>query len=133
MELYNLMDMELEQSLLLRADDDDENNNDRHNDSNDKSLSNKKKNHSAKHYGLSTYAISTNRQYLGFSRGIGKVTIYLMESGLEIASKDFGEDTKIILMELFTDDEQALIITQAKNDPVAVINIWNLFYDCYDD
>jgi len=36
-------------------------------------------------------------------------------------------------MEFFTDDEQALIITQAKNDPVAVINIWNLFHDSYDD
>src|SRR5438132_10794711 len=98
------MDMRLEQSLLLKDDIDDGNNN------------NKRKNH----YGLSTYALSINRQILAFSRGIGKVTIYLVESGLEIASKDFGEDIKIILLEFFIDDEQLLVMTQAKNEKIAV-------------
>ncbi|CAJ0879355.1 8521_t:CDS:10 [Entrophospora sp. SA101] len=88
-----------------------------------------KKSHLIKSYGMSTYAISTNRQLLAYSRGIGKITIYLMENGLEIASKDFGEDQQIILTEFFNDDEQVLVLTQAKNDSRPVINIWNLFYD----
>nr|CAG8520206.1 15614_t:CDS:10 [Entrophospora candida] len=58
-----------------------------------------------------------------------KDRVQTMENGLEIGSKDFGEDQQIILTELFNDDEQVLVLTQAKNDSRPVINIWNLFYD----
>src|SRR5205085_1307725 len=68
MELYNLMGMELEQSFLLK-------------DDNNKGL------YSIKNYGISTNTLSANRQILEFSRGFGKVIIYLIKHQL-FPSKD---------------------------------------------
>ncbi|CAB4420443.1 unnamed protein product [Rhizophagus irregularis] len=70
-------------------------------------------------------AISKNKQMIAFSPGYRKLTLYLIESGLEINSKDFGKNAKIIDCQFKNNDLLMIIIKKPKK--YEEILFWNLY------
>ncbi len=70
--------------------------------------------------------ISKNEQMIAFSSGYGKLALYLIENGLEIASKDFGKNTKIIACE-FRDDDELMILIKKSESRYGKMLLWYLY------
>jgi hypothetical protein len=73
------------------------------------------------------FSISRNKLLLMFSKGTDSVSIFFVENGLEIASKNFGDDVKIMFGEFNKDDEELLLIIKEPRIKHARIVIWSLF------
>ncbi|CAI2194315.1 9889_t:CDS:1, partial [Funneliformis geosporum] len=89
------------------------------------------KNHSNK-YSKSILAVSKNEQMIAFSSEYRKITLYLIENGLEIICKDFGKNTKIIACE-FKDDDKLMIIIKKSNDKYIKLLLWYLYTNKFQD
>ncbi|CAI2190283.1 12320_t:CDS:10, partial [Funneliformis geosporum] len=107
MQLYDLSTMQIQQSFNIFE---------------EKKYSNK--------YGKSILAISKNKQMIAFSSGYGKLSLYLIENGLEIICKDFGGDTKIIASDFKDDNQLMIIINKAKHTGMKLL-LWNLYTDIF--
>ncbi|PKK60595.1 hypothetical protein RhiirC2_856762 [Rhizophagus irregularis] len=77
-------------------------------------------------YGKPILAISKNRQMIAFSSGYRKLTLYLIENGLEIASKDFGKNVKIIDCQ-FKNSDSLMIIIKKSQKRYGDMLFWNLY------
>ncbi|CAG8576470.1 6087_t:CDS:2 [Funneliformis mosseae] len=77
-------------------------------------------------YSKPILAISKNEQIIAFSSGNGKLTLYLIENGLEIINKSFEKDTKIIACE-FKDDDKLMIIIKTSQSQRGEMLLWDLF------
>ncbi|GES88075.1 hypothetical protein GLOIN_2v1881093 [Rhizophagus clarus] len=72
-------------------------------------------------YGI--FAISTDSRLFAYSDGDNVITIYLMESGLEVISKRFNNMCEIKFLEFIENDKKLFIIEQGKGDEVK-FHIW---------
>ncbi|RIA81856.1 hypothetical protein C1645_836284 [Glomus cerebriforme] len=79
-----------------------------------------------KSIGKSIFASSNNERIIVFSSGFKKISLFLIENGLEIASKDFGNGVKILFCEFINDDETLIIIIRRPEHKLEVL-FWNLF------
>ncbi|PKC74072.1 hypothetical protein RhiirA1_517046 [Rhizophagus irregularis] len=77
-------------------------------------------------YGKPILAISKNRQMIAFSSGYRKLTLYLIENGLEIASNDFGKNVKIIDCQFENSDSLMIIIKKSQKEYGEML-FWNLY------
>ncbi|CAG8581005.1 17961_t:CDS:10 [Funneliformis caledonium] len=77
-------------------------------------------------YSKPILAISKNEQIIAFSSGNGKLTLYLIENGLEIINKSFEKDTKIIACE-FKNDDKLMIIIKTSQSQRGEMLLWDLF------
>ncbi|PKB99440.1 hypothetical protein RhiirA5_429693 [Rhizophagus irregularis] len=77
------------------------------------------------------FAISTDSRLFAYSYGDNIITIYLMESGLEVVSKKFDNVYKIKFLEFIKKDKQLFIIEEDKNSDVE-FHIW-LMSGCLND
>ncbi|PKY30536.1 hypothetical protein RhiirB3_531106 [Rhizophagus irregularis] len=68
---------------------------------------------------------SVSKLQICFTRGINSVKLYLMENGLEVVSKKFGEIEKIHSLEFIDSDEKLLIMGEKKNQVKLVI--WDIY------
>ena len=67
--------------------------------------------------GLSCFAISKNESLFTYCRGTDSVTIYLMENGLEITTKQFKERNvrKILFFDFVQDDSKLLLVIEEES------------------
>ncbi|PKC01468.1 hypothetical protein RhiirA5_504596 [Rhizophagus irregularis] len=78
------------------------------------------------------FAISTDSRLFAYSYGDNIITIYLMESGLEVVSKKFNNDIyKIKFLEFIEDNEKLFIIEEDKESDVK-FHVW-LISGCLND
>jgi hypothetical protein len=77
------------------------------------------------------FAISTDSDLFAYSYGDNTITIYLMESGLEVVSKTFDGIIKIEFLEFIEDNKELFIIGEGKNNNME-FHIW-LLTGCLDD
>ncbi|CAI2169996.1 14158_t:CDS:10 [Funneliformis geosporum] len=77
-------------------------------------------------YSKPILAISKNEQIIAFSSGNGKLSLYLIENGLEIISKNFEKNTKIIACE-FKDDDKLMIIIKKSKSKHGEMLLWYLY------
>ncbi|PKY21851.1 hypothetical protein RhiirB3_435577 [Rhizophagus irregularis] len=77
------------------------------------------------------FAISTDSKLFAYSYGDDNITIYLMESGLEVVSKKFDNICKIKFLEFIEKDEKLFIIEKDKKKGVK-FHIW-LISGCLND
>ncbi|CAB4379736.1 unnamed protein product [Rhizophagus irregularis] len=77
------------------------------------------------------FSISTDSRLFAYSYGDNIITIYLMESGLEVVSKKFNDICEIIFLEFIDDDKKLFIIEQGKGGDVK-FHIW-LMSGCLND
>ncbi|CAB5389584.1 unnamed protein product [Rhizophagus irregularis] len=68
---------------------------------------------------------SVGKLQLCFTQGNNIVRLYYRENGLQIASKEFDELEKIVLLEFFDSDEKIFIIGKCQDK--AMIIIWDLY------
>src|SRR4051794_19417288 len=93
---------------------------------------------SIKKFGDPIFARSNNGQIIAFSPGFRKVSLFLKENGLEIASEDFGlflnkNDTsknsgmnvKILFCDFINDDETLIVIIKKPGCKTGKILFWN--------
>ncbi|CAG8435000.1 15961_t:CDS:2 [Funneliformis mosseae] len=57
------------------------------------------------------FSISKHRHLLAYCNGTKSITIYLMENGLEVTTKEFTDANKILLISFIDDDERLLVVT----------------------
>jgi hypothetical protein len=69
------------------------------------------------------FAISTDSRLFAYSYGDNIITIYLMESGLEVVSKGFNDICEIKFLEFIDDDRNLFIIEQGKSGDMK-FHIW---------
>uniref|UniRef100_U9SI41 Ion transport domain-containing protein n=1 Tax=Rhizophagus irregularis (strain DAOM 181602 / DAOM 197198 / MUCL 43194) TaxID=747089 RepID=U9SI41_RHIID len=77
------------------------------------------------------FAISTDSRLFAYSYGNNIITIYLMESGLEVVSKKFNNIHKIKFLEFIVKDRKLFIIEEDKENDVK-FHIW-LISGCLND
>ncbi|PKY59538.1 hypothetical protein RhiirA4_515519 [Rhizophagus irregularis] len=77
------------------------------------------------------FAISTDSRLFAYSYGSNIITIYLMESGLEVVSKRFDNVYKIKVLEFIEEDKKLFIIEQGKCGDVK-FHIW-IISGCLND
>ncbi|RHZ44913.1 hypothetical protein Glove_707g26 [Diversispora epigaea] len=84
--------------------------------------------------GSPIFAISQNEDILAFCRGTISITLYLMENGLEITTKQLGGIDKILAMYFIDNDKKLLIALEEKQenslDEISIQQIfvvWDLF------
>jgi hypothetical protein len=77
------------------------------------------------------FAISTDSRLFAYSYGNNIITIYLIESGLEIVSKKFNDIYEIKFLEFIEKDKKLLIIEQGKGSDVK-FHIW-VISGCLND
>ncbi|RIA94098.1 hypothetical protein C1645_866204 [Glomus cerebriforme] len=80
-----------------------------------------------KKFGNPIFARSNNERIIAFSFGFGKISLFLKENGLEIASEDFGNDVKILFCEFINNDETLIIIIREPGNKIGKVLFWNLF------
>ncbi|CAG8546633.1 685_t:CDS:2 [Diversispora eburnea] len=81
------------------------------------------------------YAISQNEKILAFCRGTTSITLYFMENGLEITTKQLESQRiyKIIAINFIDDDSKLLIVIEEKEDRQGenskhqIFVVWDLF------
>ncbi|GBB93496.1 hypothetical protein RclHR1_02180038 [Rhizophagus clarus] len=78
------------------------------------------------------FAISTDSDLFAYSYGNNIITIYLMESGLEVVSKKFDCILKIKFLEFIEENKQLLILGENKDGGGMKFHIWMLS-GCLDD
>src|SRR5207248_450181 len=84
-QLYELINMKLEQNFTNIEDD------------------------SEQRFGVQTFTVSSNDQLWAFSCGIKSIEIYLLENGLKVYKKSFG-DFEILFFKFIEKDEKLLVI-----------------------
>ncbi|CAG8601813.1 13824_t:CDS:10 [Funneliformis caledonium] len=77
-------------------------------------------------YSKPILAISKNKQIIAFSSGYGKIALFLIENGLEIISKSFEKNTKIIACEFENNDKLMIIIKKSKSEYEEML-LWHLY------
>ncbi|PKY49761.1 hypothetical protein RhiirA4_528498 [Rhizophagus irregularis] len=78
------------------------------------------------------FAVSTDSRLFAYSYGDNIITIYLMESGLEVVSKKFNNDIyKIKFLEFIEDNEKLFIIEEDKESDMK-FHVW-LISGCLND
>ncbi|PKY58024.1 hypothetical protein RhiirA4_479564 [Rhizophagus irregularis] len=77
------------------------------------------------------FAISTDSRLFAYSYGNNIITIYLMESGLEVVSKKFNNIHKIKFLEFIAKDRKLFVIEEDKENDVK-FHIW-LISGCLND
>ncbi|CAG8718670.1 7539_t:CDS:10 [Rhizophagus irregularis] len=78
------------------------------------------------------FAVSTDSRLFAYSYGDNIITIYLMESGLEVVSKKFNNNIyKIKFLEFIEDNEKLFIIEEDKESDVK-FHVW-LISGCLND
>ncbi|EXX61209.1 hypothetical protein RirG_173230 [Rhizophagus irregularis DAOM 197198w] len=82
-----------------------------------------KKDKHVRRFNHNTFSVS--KLQLCFTRGLSSVKLFIMENGLEIASKKFDELDKIYSLEFIYSDEKLLIIGE-KNNQVKFV-IWDIY------
>ncbi|CAB4463603.1 unnamed protein product [Rhizophagus irregularis] len=82
-----------------------------------------KKDKHIRRFNHNTFSVS--KLQLCFTRGLSSVKLFIMENGLEIASKKFDELDKIYSLEFIYSDEKLLIIGE-KNNQVKFV-IWDIY------
>ncbi|PKY44325.1 hypothetical protein RhiirA4_513369 [Rhizophagus irregularis] len=83
--------------------------------------------YSYKKFSKPIFSISRNKLLLMFSTGIDSVLIFLIESGLEIACRKFGDDVKIMFGEFTKEDKELMLIIKEPKKKHATVVIWSLF------
>ncbi|CAG8634316.1 13168_t:CDS:10 [Rhizophagus irregularis] len=83
--------------------------------------------YSYKKFSKPIFSISRNRLLIMFSTGIDSVLIFLIESGLEIACRKFGDDVKIMFGEFTKGDKELMLIIKEPKKKHATVVIWSLF------
>ncbi|RHZ82302.1 hypothetical protein Glove_109g194 [Diversispora epigaea] len=86
-------------------------------------------------YGPPIFAISQNEKILAFCRGTPSITLYFMENGLEITTKQLEGQSgiyKIVAMNFIDDDSKLLIILEEKDQHRGIFKnqifvVWDLF------
>ncbi|CAB4446858.1 unnamed protein product [Rhizophagus irregularis] len=80
------------------------------------------------------FAVSINSRLFAFSYGDNAITIYLMESGLEIVSKRFNDIREIKFLKFIEKDKKLLIIEKYEKDNVKFMkfHIW-IISGCLND
>ncbi|RIA94096.1 hypothetical protein C1645_818567, partial [Glomus cerebriforme] len=82
-----------------------------------------------KKFGNPIFARSNNERIIAFSFGFGKISLFLKENGLKIASKYFEKDVKILFCEFINDDETLIMIIQKPGSKTGKTLFWNLTKD----
>jgi hypothetical protein len=77
------------------------------------------------------FAISTDSRLFAYSYGDNIITIYLMESGLEVVSKKFDDIYKIKFLEFIENDKKLFIIEEDEENDVK-FHIW-IISGCLND
>jgi hypothetical protein len=77
------------------------------------------------------FAISMDSRLFAYSHGDNIITIYLMESGLEVVTKRFNDICEIKFLEFIEDDKKLFIIEQSESGDVK-FHIW-LISGCLND
>ncbi|CAG8496716.1 11047_t:CDS:2 [Acaulospora colombiana] len=86
--------------------------------------------------GKRIFAISKNEAMLAFCRGTSAITIYLMENGLEVITKEVEKQgfVKIVSLDFVADDNKLLIVFEnegecekGENENRNVFIVWDLF------
>ncbi|POG75664.1 hypothetical protein GLOIN_2v1769895 [Rhizophagus irregularis DAOM 181602=DAOM 197198] len=83
-----------------------------------------KKDEFVNEYYSSTFSVG--KLQLCFTQGNNIIRLYYRENGLQIASKEFDELEKIVLLEFFNSDEKIFIIGKCPKGDVKII-IWDLY------
>ncbi|PKY27321.1 hypothetical protein RhiirB3_473421 [Rhizophagus irregularis] len=83
--------------------------------------------YSYKKFSKPIFSISRNKLLIMFSTGIDSVLIFLIESGLEIACRKFGDDVKIMFGEFTKGDKELMLIIKEPKKKHATVVIWSLF------
>uniref|UniRef100_U9UBP8 Uncharacterized protein n=1 Tax=Rhizophagus irregularis (strain DAOM 181602 / DAOM 197198 / MUCL 43194) TaxID=747089 RepID=U9UBP8_RHIID len=78
-------------------------------------------------FGIPIFAKSNNEKIIAFSFGFGKLFLFLVENGLEIASEDFGKGVKILFCDFINNDHTVIVIIQKPGCDDRQIYYWNLF------
>ncbi|CAB4404217.1 unnamed protein product [Rhizophagus irregularis] len=78
-------------------------------------------------FGIPIFAKSNNEKIIAFSFGFGKLFLFLVENGLEIASEDFGKGVKILFCDFINNDHTIIVIIQKPGCDDRQIYYWNLF------
>ncbi|CAG8488069.1 1961_t:CDS:2 [Diversispora eburnea] len=87
-------------------------------------------------HGSPIFSISQNEKILAFCRGTASITLYFMENGLEIVTKQLESQRgiyKIVAINFIDDDSKLLIVLEEKEDRSRKISknqifvIWDLF------
>ncbi|RHZ79985.1 hypothetical protein Glove_139g299 [Diversispora epigaea] len=84
-------------------------------------------------HGSPIFAISQNEKILGFCRGTTSITLYFMENGLEIATKQLEGQRgiyKIVAINFIDDDSKLLIVLEEKEVEILrrqIFVVWDLF------
>ncbi|RHZ50229.1 hypothetical protein Glove_503g23 [Diversispora epigaea] len=87
-------------------------------------------------HGSPAFAISQNEKILAFCRGTTSITLYFMENGLEIATKQLESQRiyKIMAINFIDDDSKLLIVLEEKEDRQRefsknhqIFVVWDLF------
>ncbi|UZO03349.1 uncharacterized protein OCT59_023756 [Rhizophagus irregularis] len=80
------------------------------------------------------FAVSINSRLFAFSYGDNAITIYLMESGLEIVSKRFNDIREIKFLKFIEEEKKLLIIEKYEKDNVKFtkFHIW-IISGCLND
>ncbi|CAG8716744.1 12529_t:CDS:10 [Rhizophagus irregularis] len=81
---------------------------------------------SLRKFGTPIFARSNDEKIIAFSFGFGKLFLFLVENGLEIASEDFGKGVKILFCDFINNDKTIIVIVQ-KSESECQILYWNLF------
>ncbi|RGB36888.1 hypothetical protein C1646_782642 [Rhizophagus diaphanus] len=78
-------------------------------------------------FGIPIFAKSNNEKIIAFSFGFGKLFLFLVENGLEIACEDFGKGVKILFCDFINNDHTIIVIIQKQGCDNRQIYYWNLF------
>ncbi|RHZ79991.1 hypothetical protein Glove_139g297 [Diversispora epigaea] len=84
-------------------------------------------------HGSPIFAISQNEKILAFCRGTTSITLYFMENGLEITTKQLEgqrEIYKIVAINFIDDDSKLLIVLEEKEVEILrhqIFIVWDLF------
>jgi hypothetical protein len=78
-------------------------------------------------FGNPIFARSNDEKIIAFSFGFGKLFLFLIENGLEIASHDFGKGVKILFCDFINNDNTIILIVQMPECGNRKILYWNLY------
>ncbi|CAI2166361.1 3775_t:CDS:2 [Funneliformis geosporum] len=67
---------------------------------------------STQEHGKAIYSVSKHGHLLAYCNGTKNITIYLMENGLEVTTKEFIDAIKILSISFIDDDERLFVVTE---------------------
>ncbi|RHZ83306.1 hypothetical protein Glove_97g62 [Diversispora epigaea] len=81
-------------------------------------------------HGSPIFSISQNENILAFCRGTASITLYFMENGLEITTKQLEGQRgiyKIVDINFIDDDSKLLIVLEKEDRQLLIFVVWDLF------